>query len=247
MKVTLLVMSLFLCAASRVAIADSSSGTVILEDGFDRQEADPEQEQVGGGWSTNSKSRAKGVKQVDLVDGAMHITKAEVADHGVSVTHEAAFQDAIIRLRFKLGAGDDLGINIADMNEKSVHAGHICMAKVRPKNVEIVDLKTGRMNLKTRERKLADELTPEDQKRIKSRSKFFPVDLSLDEWHELEVQVAGETMSVSIDGQQVGQFASVGIGHPTKSRLRLAVNKSAWVDDVKIVRQSPGERTQHGY
>ena len=48
--------------------------TVILEDDFNREEADPSAEQVGNGWGTNSQSRAKGVKQVDLVDGAIKIT-----------------------------------------------------------------------------------------------------------------------------------------------------------------------------
>jgi hypothetical protein len=40
-----------------------------------------------------------------------------------------------------------------------------------------------------------------------------------------------------IDGQAVGQLQSEGIAHPTKTRLRLAVNQQAWVDDVKVVRQ----------
>ncbi len=211
-------------------------GKVILEDHFERTETDDKLEQVGNGWGTNSKSRAKGVKQVDLVDGAMHITRADVADHGVSVTHEVAFKDATIELRFKLGKKDDLGINIADMKEKSVHAGHICMARIRPDRVEIVDLKTGRMELKNRERRQANLLTDNEKKAINKKSKFFKVDLKADKWHSLKVKVDGETMSVTIDEKLVGKFASEGIGHLTKSRLRLAVGKSAWVDDVKVTR-----------
>ncbi len=214
----------------------NTPGTVILEDDFNREEDEPAKEQVGNGWGTNSRSRAKGVKQVDMVDGTMHITRADVADHGVSVTHEAAFQDAVIRLRFKLGAKDDLGINIADMKETSVHAGHICMARIRSGQVEIADLKTGRMNLETRERRLAGKLTSDDQQRLKSTAKTFKVEMAPDEWHQLEVAILGELMSVSIDGKKAGAFQSPGIAHATKSRLRLAVNKSAWVDDVKIVK-----------
>ena len=63
----------------------------------------------------SSKSRAQGEKQVWLEDGAMHIVRAKVADHGVSVTHEVAFKDATIRLRFKISKQDDLGINVADI------------------------------------------------------------------------------------------------------------------------------------
>ena len=212
------------------------SGEVIFHDDFSREEADPEKEQVGNGWSTNSKSRAKGVKQVDLNDGALHITRADVADHGVSVVQEAAFKDALIELRFKLGEKDDLGINIADMEEETVHAGHICMARIRSWNVEITDLKSGRMRKDVRARNQANELTAEDKKLRKNTSRQFKNKLSIDEWHNLAVQISGETMTVSIDGKKVGSFTSAGIGHATKRRLRLAVAKEAWVDDVKITR-----------
>ncbi|MCA9069976.1 MAG: DUF1080 domain-containing protein [Planctomycetaceae bacterium] len=219
------------------ASAGEPEGTVILDDDFNREEQDPQKEQIGNDWNTNSKSRAKGEKQVDLVDGAMHITRAKVADHGVSVTHEVVFQDSVIRLRFKLDDNkDDLGINIADMKEKSVHAGHICMARVRTNQVEIADLKTGRMNLETRERRLAGKLTADDKKRIANTAKRFKIELTTGQWHDLEVRVMGDEMSVAIDGQKVGVFQSTGIGHATKSRLRLAINRSAWVDDVKVTK-----------
>ncbi len=230
------VASLLHFSTALVSRGEEKAGTVILSDDFNREEQDPKKEQVGNGWSTNSRSRAKGEKQVDLLEGAMHITRAKVADHGVSVTHEAAFQDAEIRLRFKLGAKDDLGINIADMKEKTVHAGHICLARIRQNQVEITDLKTGRMNLETRTRRLAGKLTDEDNQRINNTSKRFQVDLSTDQWHDLQVRITGDEMSVAIDGEKVGSFRSSGIGHPTKSRLRLAVNRSAWVDDVKVIR-----------
>jgi len=226
---------LFACLP--IALADQPAGTLILEDHFDRQESDPSKEEVGHGWTTNSRSRAKGVKQVDLDAGAMHITRAAVADHGVSVVHDLEFVDATIQLRFKLGEKDSLGINIADMNEKSVHAGHICLALVRPDKVEIADLKTGRMNLEVRTRRVAEKPSPADTKMLKSKSKFFDVDLEIDTWHQLQVQINDDVMSVSINGKPVAKFESPGIGHPTKSRLRLAVAKSAWVDDVMVWRQ----------
>jgi hypothetical protein len=134
------------------------------------------------------------------------------------------------------GEGDDLGINIADMNEKSVHAGHICVARIRPRQVEISDLKTGRMNLDRRTRRLAGNETEDDKARIKATSKTTEVDLALNEGHDLEDSIEGNRMAVMIDGKPVGAFRSEGIAHPTKSRLRLAVNKSAWVDAVKVVR-----------
>ena len=214
------------------AVADE----VLVEDDFNRTERDDSKEEVGGGWSTNSRSRAKGNKQVDLREGALFMRRHEEADHGVSTVHEAAFADATITLRFKLGPNDDLGLNIADMAEKSVHAGHICMARVRPRRVELHDLKTGNMRLDVRDRRKAGEETPEDKALVARKKKVIPVTLTPNEWHDLELVIEGETMRLAIDGQPVGQFTSEGIGHPTKSRLRLAVNREAWVDDVKIVR-----------
>lgn len=225
-----------ICGSYLSQLLCANEGEVILSDDFERTEEEPEKEQVGNGWGTNSRTRAKGVKQVDLVDGALSITRADVADHGVSVTHEVAFQDATIQLRFRLGPKDDLGINIADMKEKSVHAGHLCMAKMTLKQLEIVDLKTGRMNLEMRARRLEGKLTDDEKAAINQKSKYFPLDLSPNEWHTLKLSISGTKMSVWIDDELVGTFASDGIGHPTKSRLRLAVNKSAWVDDVQVIR-----------
>lgn len=215
-------------------------GKVLVQDDFNRDESSPEIEEVGNSWGTNSRSRAQGVKQVDLIDGAMFIKRADVADHGVSVTHETSFKDASIQMKFKLGPGDDLGINIADMKEKSVHAGHICMARIRLNQVEIVDLKTGRMKLESRNRRLEGKLGDDELKSLKLKSRFFKVKLTKNEWHDLKVIVHGDEMTVTIDEKEVGSFRSPGIDHPTKSRLRLAVNKEAWVDDVKVVRLDSG-------
>ncbi|MGI9472734.1 MAG: family 16 glycoside hydrolase [Rubripirellula sp.] len=211
-----------------------TSGELLFQDDFNRQEEDDSKEQVGNNWGTNSKSRAAGNKQVDLKDGALHIKRHEVADHGVSVVQDVKFRDCVIELRFQLGKTDDLGINIADMQEKSVHAGHLCVARIRLNRVEITDLKTGRMNLQVRESRKSGSPSEAVQELVKKKSKFFDVDLSENEWHDLRVQIKGDTMSVAIDGESVGAFQSPGVAHPTKRRLRLAVGKSAVVDDINI-------------
>ncbi|MEQ8785350.1 MAG: hypothetical protein RIC55_03590 [Pirellulaceae bacterium] len=52
--------------------------------------------------------------------------------------------------------------------------------------------------------------------------------------HTLHVVVSGDVMRAKVDGRPVGEFKSEGIAHPTKRMITLAVNKSAWVDDVKV-------------
>ena len=207
---------------------------LLFEDDFERVEDDEAKEQLGNGWETNSKKRAKGNKQVDLKNGALFITRHPVADHGVSVVKDVNFRDAQIEMKFRLANGDDLGINLADMMEKSVHAGHICVARIRLNKVEITDLKTGPMKLENRNLKLAGKLTKQQKNAIGKKTKTMPVKLDADVWHKLLVKVRGDQMSVQLDGVEVGEFRSPGIGHATKRGLRLSVGKSAVVDDLSI-------------
>ena len=178
-------------------------------------------------------------KQVDLKDGAMRIFIHAEANHAVSVTHAAEFTDGTVSLRFMLeDAQDSLGLNFADLEFKEVHAGHLFVAKVSPKSVQLQDLKTGNMRLDIRETRQAKKpLTAEQQQAIKGKDKTFPHTLEIGKWHDLVVNITGDTLSASIDGQLVGTFSSPGIAHPTKRTLRLAVARIAMVDDVKIWRQ----------
>ena len=224
----------FASAQAPVAPGEELVLPLLFEDGFERIEADDAKEQVGNGWETNSKKRAKGNKQVDLKDGALFITRHPVADHGVSVVKDVDFRDAQIGMKFRLAKGDDLGINLADMMEKSVHAGHICVARIRLNKVEITDLKTGPMKLENRSLKLAGKLTKQQKNAIGKKTKTIPVKLDADVWHALSVSVRGDLMSVEVDGVKLGEFRSPGIGHATKRRLRLSVGKSAVVDDLSI-------------
>ncbi len=220
-------------------IAAEERGGLIFEDHFERSETQETKDEPGNGWGTNSKSRAKDNKQVDLKDGAMRIFIHAEANHAVSVTHPAEFTDGTVSLRFMLeDAQDSLGLNFADLEFKEVHAGHLFVAKVSPKSVQLQDLKTGNMRLDIRETRQAKKpLTAEQQQAIKGKDKTFPHTLEIRKWHDLVVNITGDTLSASIDGQLVGTFSSPGIAHPTKRTLRLAVARSAVVDDVKIWRQ----------
>lgn len=213
-------------------------GTIIFEDDFNRSESQEDKDEPGKGWRTNSERRAKGNKQVDLRDGALHIYIHEEADHGVSVVHDAEFTDGAVELRFKLEAkGDSLGLNFADLKYKGVHAGHLFAARIHPNRVLLQDLKTGRMAKETHALNKAKKLTAEQKKALKSKEKEFPNKLELGKWYQLRADVDGATLRVEIDGKEIGSFTSEGIAHPTKRTLRLAVPKNAIVDDVKIYRK----------
>lgn len=232
MKNTLFCLAALLCPLS--VLADEKA-TLIFEDDFERTESDDSKEEIGKGWSSNSKKRANGNKQVDLKDGAMHITFHPSADHAVSVVHPAEFQDGRVTLRFQLPTEQDsLGLNFADLKFKEVHAGHLCMTKISTKNVQINDLKTGNMKLAIRKARQDKTITPEQTKMLKTKTKRFPNKLEAGKWHKLAVTIKGQTMTVVINDKEVGSFTSEGIAHPTKRTLRVAVPKKAIIDDLKI-------------
>ncbi len=225
---------LTLAALTTSSLADDK-GTLIFEDDFNRTESQEEKDEPGKGWKTNSGKRAKGNKQVDLKDGAMHIFIHGEADHGVSVVHEAEFTDGAVELRFKLEAkGDSLGLNFADLKFKEVHAGHLFAARIHLHQVVLQDLKTGRMAKETHALNKAKKLTAEQKKALKAKEKAFKNKLEIGKWYQLRVAISGDTLSAAIDDKEIGSFKSPGIAHPTKRTLRLAVPKNAIVDDLKI-------------
>lgn len=234
----LVLVALLLATGGLMAFDDDAfvreNGTALLQDDFNRHESTSDKEELGNGWTTNSAWRAKGTKQASLEDGALHVIKAAMADHGVAIFHDVAFQDGAVRLRFKLDAGDDLGVDFVDRELKTVHAGHLCLAHVTLKNLTLTDSKTGGMDNAIRERRLAGDHSPELLALLKNMAKSFPLDLTAGEWHTLLVVVDGDVMRATVDNKPIGEFKSPGIAHPTKRMITLAVNRSAWVDDVKV-------------
>lgn len=230
--------SLFLISVFAVTpiFAADDQGKLLFQDDFQRTESQETKDDPGNGWGTNSKSRAKGNKQVDLRDGAMYIYIHAEADHAVSVTQPAIFTDGSVAMRFMLeNERDSLGLDFADPECKEVHAGHLFAARITPKQVQLQDLKTGNMRLDIREaRQAKKELTAEQQQAMKGKDKTVIRPLELNKWHDLLVKAVGDELSVAIDGESVGSFRSPGIAHPTKKLLRLSVPRNAVVDDVKI-------------
>ena len=232
MKLTL---SFFAMLATSVTAFAAPKEILLFEDQFERNESDDSKEEIGKGWKSNSAKRAKGNKQVDLKDGAMHITFHPEADHAVSVVHPAEFQDGKVTVKFMLPTeADSLGLNFADLKFKEVHAGHLCMVKINPKSVQINDMKTGMMNKEIYDARKAKKSTPEHKALLKNKTKRFPNPLEAGKWHSLSVLIMGDTMSVTINEKEVGSFSSEGIAHPTKRLLRVAVPKKAIIDDLKI-------------
>lgn len=210
-------------------------GKLIFEDKFERNESQETTEEIGNGWTTNSQNRAGGNKQVDLKNGAMHITMHATADHAVGVGHAAGFRDGTVALRFMLeDAQDVLGVDIADPECKEVHSGHLFKIDVGTSKVVVDDKKSGAMNMKFYEARKAKTLTPEQSAFIAAQKTTTPNTLEAGQWHDLLIDVKGDTVSVSIDGKSLATVRSPGVEHPTKRMIRLSVPRQAWVDDVEV-------------
>ncbi|MGJ8724636.1 MAG: family 16 glycoside hydrolase [Roseibacillus sp.] len=220
---------------SLLALHAEETRKLLFEDDFERNEASEEKEDIGKGWFTASETRAQGNKQVDLKDGTMRIYIHEVADHAVSVKHEAGFKDGAVEARFNLENPDDeLGFNFADMDFKEVHAGHLFKVVINKNKIAITDLKTGIMDRKIRDMRKAGTLPADVEKMLKTKTKSFPVKIANGEWQTIAISVEGDTATVTLNNKTVGSFSSEGIAHPTKGLLRLSVPKQAVVDDLKI-------------
>jgi hypothetical protein len=201
MRILLLVA---LCVIVRIK-GEENLGTLVFSDDFERKATQELKDEPGNGWNTSSSWSAKGNKEVDLVDGTLHIYIHPQAIHAVDVGHAFAFTDGTAQMRFKFHeAKDTLMLNFADSSCKEVHAGHICAATFATKRVTLQDMK-----------------------------KSFPCEISINEWHSLSVTISGDTMKASVDGKEVGNFSSSGIAHETKQVLRLLVSNQVTIDDVK--------------
>ena len=208
--------------------------TLVFEDDFNRSESDDSKEELSHGWVTNSEKRAAGTKQADLVGGFLSITMAKDAYHGVSVRHDAPFDDGVIQVKFRMQDAKGIGFNFNDPACRVSHAGHICHIGVKPKQVDFRDGKTGIFDLKIREKRLAGASKEEISKLTKHAFAYHDVDLKIDRWYEMLIVIQGDTMSAWIDGESVGKLSSAGIDHSVKQNMAFAVSGTAEVDDLRI-------------
>jgi arylsulfatase A len=226
-------------AASVTTPVDSllkSHGKLVFEDDFNRQEEDDAKEQLGRKWVTNSRKRAQGVKQADLKDDALTITMAKVADHGVSIKHDAPFDDGVVQVRFRMHDKKGISFNFNDPKCKVSHAGHICAFGVKPHTVMFRDGKTGIFDKKIREKRLAGATKKEIQKLTRGKFRYAKVQLETGRWYRATILIQGDTMTGWIDDQKIGQLSSAGIDHAVKQNVAFAVSGTADVDDLKVWR-----------
>ena len=239
MKNLIIYMFLFvLIILNSVNGSNDKFGTLIFEDSFERSESQDLKDEPGNEWTTSSDKTAKGHKEVDLRDGHVYIYTPAEANHATSFRHAFEFKDGTLGLRFMFEDEDDaLTLNFADMDLKTVWAGHLFKVTIGAKDVKITDQKTGEMDLKIRNARRDGLITEEQKQLISAKSVTFPNKLKTNLWHQVYATITDDELSCTIDGMLVGTFRSEGFAHETKGLLRLLVPKNAYVDDVQIWRK----------
>ncbi len=162
-------------------------------------------------------------------DGVLVGITAPTSDHSavdnIRIEGERDLQVSV-KFRFVSDKAKSFNVWFDDKNYKGSHAGHICQATISLTGVNLADAKTGGFNLEggLYDRKKANQLTDDEKKLLASKQKRVPAKLALGDWHTLVVTTSGDTISVSIDGKNVGSFQSAGIAHDTKSLISLTTN-----------------------
>ncbi len=162
-------------------------------------------------------------------DGVLVGITAPTSDHSavdnIRIEGERDLQVSV-KFRFVSDKAKSFNVWFDDKNYKGSHAGHICQATISPTGVNLADAKTGGFNLEggLYDRKKANQLTDDEKKLLASKQKRVPAKLALGDWHTLVVTTSGDTISVSIDGKEIGSFTSAGIAHDTKSLVSLTTN-----------------------
>lgn len=122
-------------------------------------------------------------KSMRVVDGVLRVEHK--TGHAASPTLPVPFKDGVIRFRFKLAGAERLACRFEDESRVQDADAHLCRLEVRP---SVVSLQLDR--------------PPKD--RVRRDVKLFATHrhgFADDNWHEVEIKFADDTLHATIDGQ----------------------------------------------
>lgn len=174
-------------------------------------------------------------------DGVLKGVQAR-EDHGAVGRVYQKFTDAVIEFRFKLVGTPNFNAVVDDRNFKGSHAGHILRVSFAPTQVRLGDDKEGVMRNDIFEMRRDPEKKAEANKLLEGRGSAAKQTIEQERWYAVQIEILGDEMRVSLDGEPIGYLKSSGIAHETKESFHFTVNgKGALFDDVKIWAAEPAE------
>ena len=117
------------------------------------------------------------------------------------------------------------------------HAGHVCRVAVTPKQIRLGDDKEGIMRNDIFKMRRSDDPAEKAKagKLLKGRTAICKVPVETKRWHSMRIEIVGDEMRVSLNGEAIGFLKSPGIAHPTKGSMHFTVNGDSMLfDNVRI-------------
>jgi hypothetical protein len=144
-------------------------------------------------------------------------------DHGAVGHVKRPMKDVIVEFKFRLEGSSTFNAVFDDKNYKGSHAGHICRVTFSGKQILLGDDKEGIMRNDLFEMRKDPARKAEVAKQVAPRSASFPATIEQGKWHHALIELVGDRMRVSLDGQPVGLLQSPGLAHPTKNSFHFTV------------------------
>jgi hypothetical protein len=169
--------------------------------------------------------------------------RQERADHGGTLAAVLPLPDgnAIIEIKFRFAGARSFNLACDDVGYRGTHAGHISRVRVRPDLITLYDDKEGimRNDIYTLRQSGNPQKKAEGDRLAEKALVNIPVKLEQNRWYSFGLELIGDRMQVSIDGQPVGQLQSPGLAHATKPNLRLdawgaAPAQEVHFDDLRV-------------
>lgn len=156
-------------------------------------------------------------------------------DHGSVGRVYLPMKDVVLSFRFQFAGSPRFNVVFDDRNHPDSHAGHICRIAVAEKQIRLGDDKEGVMRNDIFEMRRDPTRQAAAEKLIAGRSSNSKVDLQSNHWYTMEIEILGDQMRVSLDGEAIGYLQSPGIAHPSKESVHFTVTgKETHFDNVRI-------------
>ncbi|SKA96888.1 Domain of Unknown Function [Prosthecobacter debontii] len=208
-----------LAAADVPAEPITEKGTVIASDDFERTDL--------GEWKVV-------IPTFTVENGVLKGVQTR-ADHGSVGRLYRPMKDVVVEFKFKLDGSTTFNAVFDDQKFKGSHAGHICRVAFTPKQLRLGDDKEGVMRNDIYEMRKDPAQKAEAEKLLVGRGSSAKVDLKQGQWYQVSLELVGDRLRVSLDGQPTIYLQSPGLAHETKSSFHFTVNgPGVLFDDVKI-------------
>ena len=200
----------------------AEKGELLFFDDFQRSE-------LGRDWKSV-------IPTFTIADGVLKGSQTR-EDHGSVGRVYRLMRDVIVEFKFQLAGSRTFNVVFDDKNHKNSHAGHICRVAIAPNQIRLGDDKEGIMRNDIFAMRRSDD--PEKKAKAKEllhgRTAVVKTPVESNRWYTMRIEIVGDRMRVSLDGEPIGYLQSPGLAHPTKESLHFTVSgRDTLFDEVRI-------------